>query len=124
MASGIPNQTDIATPYIYTSTKSGGVQVFETPAKSTGQQASAPPTESISGAGITVPVRQVLGEYIEPGTYGAINSGPPSEGQTQGDNTIVKVAGQSTSTGNEQNNTPDSSNPFDNNPPWTTKEST
>lgn len=117
----IPNQTDLPTLYIYTTTKSGGVQVFETPAKSNGQQASAPATQTPGAAGIVVPVRQVLGEYVESGNFAAVNSGPPSAGQEQGVNTITKVAAQSHSTGNEQNNTPDNSNPYLNSPPWSTK---
>ena len=118
----IPNQTDISTLHIYTSTSSGGVQVFETPAASTGQQASAPHTETPAAAGITVPVRQVLGEYTESGTFASVNSGNPSKGQEEGDNTVVKVASQSHSTGNEQNNTADNSSPYATSP-WSTKSS-
>ena len=85
----IPTQKGIGTPYIYTS-DSGGVKVFETPAASTGQQASAPATESVASKGITVPVVQVLGEYNESGIFASVNSaGSP----------VVKSAAQSTSTG-------------------------
>ena len=95
----IPNQTDLRTLKIYTSTKNGGVQVYETPAASTGQQASFPATETPAAAGIVVPVRQVLGEYNEAGIFASIEGSAPAAGDVEGADTVVKVAAQSTSTG-------------------------
>jgi hypothetical protein len=115
----IPNQEGISTPYIFTS-DSGGVKVFITPAASTGQQASFPATETPAAKGITVPVRQVLSEYIEAGIFGAIGA-TGAAGTAPDANTTTKVASQSASTGNEANNTAKTSNPFLNNPPWSTK---
>ena len=102
----IPTQKGISTTYIYTS-DSGGVKVFETPAASTGQQASAPAKESVAAMGIAVPVVQVLGEYDEAGIFASVNSAG---------STVVKSAAQSTSTGAQP--------PTDStylHAPWTTK---
>lgn len=105
------------TPKIYTSTKAGGVQTFTAPSASTGQQAATPALQTIAAAGITVPVRQVLGEWIETGNLASVNSGAPVAGQ-EGAGTVVKVAAQVTSTGNEQNN--NTTNPYLV-APWSTK---
>ena len=114
----IPNQTDMSPLKIYTSTQVGGVQVFETPAASVGLQGSAPATETITAAGLVVPPRQVLGEYNEVGNFAAVKNGEPAAGQVEGVTTVMKVAAQSTSTGNEQNNTTDS---LYLHTPWATK---
>lgn len=117
----IPNERGFsnAAPNIYTS-DSGGVKVYETPAASKSQQGSLPATETLGAAGITVPVVQVLSEYIEAGIFASKNSAPPSAGQVEGTNTTVKKASQSTSTGNEQNPGSGQTNPYDVNPPWAT----
>ena len=115
----IPSQTDMSPLKIYTSTQAGGVQVFETPAASIGKQGSHPATETIAAAGLVVPPRQVLGEYHEVGNFAAVK-GALAAGQEEGVTTVTKVAAQSTSTGNEQNNTSDS--PYLH-APWSTKSS-
>ena len=115
----IPNERGFshAAPNIYTS-DSGGVKVYETPARSTGQQASQPADQTLAAAGIIVPVVQVLSEYIEPGIFGAKSSGAPSAGEVEGAKTTVYKASQSHSTGNEQNPGSGQTNPFNVNPPW------
>ena len=109
----IPNERGFshAAPLIYTS-NANGVQVYETPAASTGQQASQPTSESLVSAGIMVPVVQVVSEYVEAGIFATKNSGAPSAGHVEGINTTVYKASQSTSTGNEQNPGSGQSNPF------------
>ena len=115
----IPNERGFshAAPNIYTS-DSGGVKVYETPAASTGQQASQPASETLASAGITVPVVQVLSEYIEAGTFGAKKAGAPVAGEVEGTQTTVYKAAVNASTGNEQNPGSGQANPFTVSPPW------
>lgn len=115
----IPNERGFShtAPLIYTS-DSGGVKVYETPAASGSLQGSLPATETLAAAGITVPVVQVLSEYIESGIFGAKKSGAPSAGEVEGTKTTVYKAEQNASTGNEQNPGSGQTNPFDVTPPW------
>ena len=126
----IPNERGFSNtaPRIYTSNQSSGLLVYTTsvvaaasPAGGDTQQAYPRATgsrESLATAGITVPVVQVISEYIESGIFGTQNSGNPSAGQVEGANTTVYKASQAASTGNEQNPGSGQTNPFSVNPPW------
>ena len=70
--SGVPNQTGLATPYIFTAVAPGGtpppasepgsaLKVFTPGQASTGVVGSAT-TETLGAAGITIPVDQLVGE--------------------------------------------------------------
>ena len=124
--SGMPNQTGLATPYIFTAVAPGGtpgpasapsasLKVYTLGQASTGVVGSAT-TESIGDAGITVPVNQVVGEIQEAGVFGTITASAPTAGVPPTPAPTVKSATSAASTGQQ----PAVSSPFTDGS-WTTK---
>jgi hypothetical protein len=135
--SGVPNQSGLSTPYIFTAVAPGGtpppasepgsaLKVFVPGQASTGQQGSAA-TETLGAAGITVPVEQIVGEVQKSGfqangslstavPVATVSAGAPQAGSPPPDPApTVKEATGAASTGNQPSgNTPFSSNQWEN----------
>ena len=116
--SGVPNQSGLSTQYIYTGVASGtpgpassqgagNIKVLTPGQASTGQQ-TAPSTETIAAAGITIPVQQLLGDLHEGeaqaqtlAIYAEVSAGAPTAGQAPTPAPTVKVASSAASTGQQ-----------------------